>query len=265
MWTETDNRYLLALVFAVLACCSGCGRQHVKINTTPTQDRHATEPMPVEVAKPDIAPVTQDMSGAAADVQVAQTGAAQLFQAAQAKGETGAASALQAILNALTSAAGKLADGTAQAKKTQDDIDAKEKYIVDLKAVHAKDAAAYQKEAKDYAAKVDKNTAVLQAQIAELRDEQLNRAKTILLWAGIACLLGGAGAIAAEFGLGFLGGFKVAVIAWPVGGVLITLSMNLNKVVWYCELGTALAVGAVVLWALYHAFKHTPTPKAVQP
>ena len=252
------------LILSLLAC--GCGHSKPKTQTSTALDNYSTTPLAVAPAKPDPSPVILSAGGASQQITAALTGVRNVMQlASKIPSADVAISMLQEVESHLLTAQTNLSDAKTRIDVLQKQIDDTEAVAKQNEDTLKADNDRLKKIADDQNAASNKQIQVLQEENTKLQYEQLNRAKSILFWSGLACLLGAGAAIYSELSLGFLAGWKVAAFSGAIGAALITVSLNLNKIVWWCEAATAAALLCVVLWTLYHTFHHDPNidPKAV--
>ena len=249
-------RMTLALIFLMIL--AGCHRPG-KSKPAPSEvQKFVMTPLPVPPPLPDPAPVAQDVTGAAGDVAVAQSNVQQVLKAAEATPAAGAAVApLMSADSHLTTAAQKLGSATVRINDLTQQLAASEtahqnnetilkKYIDTLKTAASKDGAA-----------AAKQVAALEKENQDLQNESIRQAKTRILWAGIALLLGCAGCIAGTF-YGFVAGPKLAGFFAVGGVVLIGLSQLLEKIVFWGEVACIGGAVALAGWLVWEAFHHKP-------
>lgn len=259
-------RCFVAILLAV--AIAGCGHSKPKPTDTPMPDRHAMTMEPVEVAKPDPAPVAQDVSSAKVETQAAQSGLIELAKAAAGAGPA-ALSAIQSIQNHLTEAVKALDAANAHIQDLETQIAAKEKFIAAEKAAYATNAANYEREQADYVAKSGSTITALQAENADLKNAALNSIRKWMYVIGSLLCVAGVGSIFLRFYIGFAVGGTLGAFMIPAGMAIIGFAGLLPKIQEWAEWGLIGAgiIGAIALvWGLVHAFLHPPVPaKAVAP
>lgn len=252
----------------MLLLVTGCGRKKIpEVTKGNAVERFQTTALPVPPPVPDVAPVGQEVTSAQTDVEAAQKSVQTVLGAARVSDAPIAAQAVVPLTTAdvlLSSAIQKLTTATNRITALESAIVASEQNHANVQKIMQADIERLKTDCKKDNTASNKHIEILAKENQQLKDEDLASARKRLYGIGILLFVVGAGGIVSIFALGFAPGRLIAEIALPMGAICITLASLLTKIVWWTEVGLAIAAIGVIAYGTWHAFWSEPPKKTTK-